>query len=176
MGTAANVLVGATGQVNFAPTATPVPTTAVAVLNGAFTDLGYCSDAGVEEDHAQTNKPVKRWGGQTVRNLLTEQTDTYKMVFLETNPDVLEAYHGPQTDPSTVVEVTIQQGQRGAWVIDALDGDNIIRHVISDGQVSNLDPIKYAADDAVTYGVTITAYPDVDGITVKKYVVDASVS
>lgn len=176
MGTAANVLVGATGEVNFAPTGTPVPTTPSAVLDAAFNDLGYCSDTGVEEDHAQTQKPVKRWGGQTVRNLLTDQTDSYKMTFIETNPDVLEAYHGPQDDPSTVVNVTIQQGQRGAWVIDALDGDNIIRHVIADGQVSNLDPIKYAATDAVTYGIEITCYPDVDGITVKKYVLDASVS
>lgn len=176
MGTAANVLVGAEGFVYFAPTGTPLPTSAADDPNGAFTELGYIEDTGVEEDHAQTYKPVKRWGGQTVRNLLTEQTDTYKMTFLETNPDVLEAYHGPQDDPSTVVKVSVQQGQRGAWIIDSLDGDNIIRHVIEDGQVSGVDPIKYAADDAVKYGITFTCYPNADGDTALKYTLDAAIS
>lgn len=169
MGTAANVLVGADGAVWFAPAGTSLPTSGSDSLDGAFVDLGYLSIDGVTEGHAQNSKNIQNWAGLTVRTLLTEQTDTLKGTFLETNPDVLETYHGEQTDAGTVVEVKKQTGRRGCWVVDVLDGDNVLRIVVPDGQVTATDDVAYKNDDAIQYPVTITCYPDDSDNTAYKY-------
>lgn len=175
MGTSANVLV-ATGLAYGAPTGTALPTTTAATLNAAFFDYGYVSDAGVVESHSSNTKPINDWSGLTIKNVLTTQTDTYKVVFLETNPNTLVAYHGPQTAVATVVEGKKQAGVRQAWIFDTADGGSKIRIVIADGQVSQVDDISYKNDEAVAYGVLITCYPDASGITFKKYANDISVS
>jgi len=169
MGTAANVLVGAPGIAYFAPAGTTIPTSPEGSLDGAFVDLGLVSEDGLTESHEQTTATIKDWSGLTVREDLTEQTDRYSLTFLETNPDVLETYYGDQTDPDTVVEVKKQKGRRGRWVFDILDGDNVLRKVVPDGQVLTVEDISHKVGEPVAYGVTITCYPDDDDNTIYIY-------
>lgn len=176
MGTAANVLVGATGKIYGGPTGTTLPTSDVDALDGAFVDLGYISEAGVVQAIARDTNPIKAWGGDVVRKIPTSHDLTYKFTMIETNPETLEAYYGAQDDPSTVVELKAQDGLRQAWVIDVVDGDKLVRIAIPDGEVLEVGDVTYATEDAIGYEITVSCYADVDGNKAYKYVTDASIS
>lgn len=171
MGTAANVRVGVTGAVYSAPTGTPLPTDAEATLNVAFHDLGYISDDGVVEGISTDSTKIKAWGGDTVREVQTSHDVTYKFTMLETTDETQQIYYGSAS--GGVVEVTSAQGERGEWVVQVIDGDQLIRIVIPDGQVTDRGDVTYHTDDATGYEVTITAYPDESGVKAYKYIVDS---
>lgn len=175
MGNAANVLV-LTGFAYAAPSGTALPTTVGGALNGAFVDLGLVSDDGLVEAHNQETKDIPDWSGVTVKTLIPKQTDTYKLTFLEHNPDTLEIYHGPQTDVSVVIEGKKQSGTRQCWVFDLTDGAAAVRIVIPDGQVTTTEDVQYQNDEVAALGVTITCYPDGSSNTYYKYVQDSGVS
>lgn len=175
MGTAANVLVGS-GKIYGAPVGTALPTTETASLNVAFVDLGYISDAGVQQSISKSTTTIKAWGGDVVRKLTTEHDLTYKFEMLETNPDSLEAYYGDQTAPATAVQIKQQAGLRQPWVVHIIDGTNLVRIVIPDGEVIELADVNYSTDSAIAYGVTISAYADGSGVKAYKYVHDTGAS
>jgi hypothetical protein len=156
MGDAANVLVGADGGVNFAPSGTTIPTTVEGALDGAFTDLGFVSDDGLTEAIGTSTNQIKNWKGDTVREVQTEHTVTYKFVLIETNDDSEEVFYGD--DPANGIEAV--QGTRGRWVFDIFDGDIPIRVVVPDGQVTERGDVVYKNDQAIAYDITVTAYPD----------------
>lgn len=156
MGDAAEVLIGADGGVSFAPAATAIPSTVDEVLNVAFADLGFVSDAGTVEAIGTSSNKIKNWKGDTVREVQTEHTLTYKFVLIQTNADTEDVFYGG--DPSAGIEGI--QGTRGAWVIDVFDGDEQIRIAIPDGQVTARGDVSYKNDSAIAYEITITCYPD----------------
>src|SRR4051794_38307887 len=132
--TAANVMVGATGHVYGAATGTTLPTAEIQGLNVAFTNLGYISDAGVIQHIGSTITTIKAWGGDVIRKVKSEHDLTYQFTMLETNPSSLAAYYGTQTDTTSVVQIKAQSGLRQAWVIDVVDGTNLVRIAIPDGE------------------------------------------
>lgn len=163
MGTPANVRVGASGVISTAPTSTTLPDSVNDALDGAFTDVGLISDEGVTESIGRDSNKIVAWGGDTVREVSTTHDLTYQFTMLETNDLALEVYYGvaPVGD---VLEVTSAQGYRGAWVIHVVDGDELIRIVLPDAQVSAQGDVQYVTEEAVARQVTLTAYPDGDGV------------
>lgn len=166
--TADDVRVYGTGSISVAPDGTTLPTDATTSLNAAFDELGYISEDGIEESEKVSTNKIKAWQGATiVRVVQTEHELTYKFTAIETNAAVIEAYYGQNYDG--VVEITGDQPATSAWVLDAVDGDDLIRVVIPKGQVSDKGSVKYASGDAVGYEFTITAYPDLSGVKAYKY-------
>lgn len=171
---AANVRVGVNGEVNFAEAPATLPADAAALLTD-FTGLGYNTDAGVAETINETTTDIKAWqGGQTVRTVRTDETVTYAFTMLETNVDALAIYYGNDVDVADgSVKVGGQLNTRGSWVIDVLDGTDIVRVVIPDGEVTQRGTVNYVNDNAISYPVTVTAYPSnetgFDGANAKKY-------
>lgn len=159
MGDAANVRVGADGQAYYAPTGTDLPTEWDDTLNGAFIDLGYCTEDGLTEKHTVSTQKIKNWKGATVREQVTEESYTFDIGFLEDNDDVLTVFYGGAPKDG----VAGGQGTRGSWVFDVVDGDEVLRFVVPDGQVTAWSDVPHKNSEAVKYGVTITAYPDEDG-------------
>lgn len=174
MGTAADVLVGATGKVYGGPTGTALPTTTAVALNSAFVDLGYVSDDGVTQTINAATSDIKAWGGDTVRRVQTDHTLEYKFTFLETNPDVLTAFYTNYA--AAVAQIKAGQGVRQAWVLDVIDGSSKIRISIPDGQVTDRGDVVYKQDEAVKYEITITCYPDSASVKAYLYVNDILVS
>lgn len=168
--TAANVLAVATGKIYGAVTGTTLPTAEVQGLAAAFLsgDLGYISDAGVQQTINRETNSIKAWGGDEVRVIATSHELSYHFEMLETSANTLETYYGDQSAAGTVTQITAASGLRQAWVIDIVDGTNLIRIVIPDGEVLELDEITYSTDDAIKYGVTIRCYAD--GSNVKAYI------
>lgn len=165
MGNASDVLIGADGAVSRAPLGTVLPTTVSGTPNAAFNDLGFVSDAGVTEHNGTSTTNIKNWKGDIVRTVQTEHDLTYKLVLIETTENTEETYYNG--DPSDGIEGVA--GIRESWIIDVFDGNDQVRIVIPDGQVTDRGDVIYKNDQAIAYEVTITCYPDDDSKKAYKY-------
>lgn len=169
MAVAENVRVGVTGTVNMGTSGATLPTTTVAALTN-FTDVGYISEDGVTQAINADVNDIKAWqNGDTVRKVQTSHDLTYHFVMLETNTETLEAYYGPDNLAGGVVEITGDQLPRLPWVLDVIDGDEVVRIVIPDGQITERGDVAFKNDDATGYEVTLTAYPDDNGVKAYQY-------
>lgn len=156
------VFVGTTGAVYAAfVVGIPLPTAYDTALNVGFLEVGYISSDGVTESmNTDTNKIIAWQNGDIVREVQTSHELTYKFTCLETNPTVLGAYYGNYN--SGTVEVNGQQPVLRSWVIDAVDGPNVIRTVLPSAQISDRGDVQSQNGDARMYSMTLTAYPDPD--------------
>lgn len=171
---AGNVRVGVTGGIYVAPAATALPTTPSAALDGAFTEVGYLNEDGVTESQGTETNDIRAWqNGDVVRKVQTSHDLTYAFTLLETNPTSLELFYGNYDDGGgagpAVVEITGEQPDHNSYVLQVIDGDDLIRIVIPDGQVTERGDVVYQNGDAITRPVTITCFPDADGVKAYQY-------
>lgn len=166
--TAANVRVGVTGTVKMAATGTALPTTIPASLNSGFNDVGYISEDGVVTATSTDVTDIKAWqNGETVRKIQTSHDFTVQFAMIETNERSLELYYGAYSHnfgADGSVQVRASQGYRGCFVIDVVDDEDLIRIVLPDAQVTEREDVSYVNGEAISYGVTLTCYPDVSGV------------
>ena len=164
--TASEVRVGVDGVVSSAPLGSTAPTAVDSALDAAFNDLGYVSEDGVTESNSVTTEPVRAWqGNAVVRTIITEGTTTFALTLLQTNADTLAEYYGLETadinttSGSFVSSATVARPRR-SYVIDVIDGDELIRKYIPDGQVTEVGDQVFQNGAPIGYEVTITAYDD----------------
>jgi hypothetical protein len=166
---ASKVRVGVTGAVYVAPSGTTLPTDASVDRNAAFVDVGFIAEDGVTETQNTSVENIKAWQrGAVVRKAQTEHDLEYSFGMLETNDTVLQVYYGNAL--TGTVEITGEELPRQAWVLEVEDGDELLRIVLPDAQVTEHEDITYANSEAVARGVTLTAYPDTDGVKAYLYV------
>lgn len=152
------------GAVSVGPTSAAAPTGTGGALTG-FVDLGYVSDAGVTEARSRDTNDVRAWqGGALVRTLITSGTLTYNFVLLETKADTVKLFYGSvitstAADGSFLV-IPTSTGGRQAFVVDVVDGAELIRTYLPQAEVTEVGDHVYVNSDPVGYEVTITAYPD----------------
>jgi len=159
---ASNVLVGFTGEVFYAPVneVTPVtmPTDATTALNGAFVGVGYNTEDGVDETPNEQWTEIRAWQkGAVVRKIRTQEDWTWGFAMLETNPKSQEVYYGNYSAGG--VKIGGQNATRGHWVIEVIDGDDKLRIVIPDGEITGRGSHSYQTDEGIAYPVTLSAYP-----------------
>lgn len=153
-----NVNVAVTGKVYVAPTTASAPTGSDSVLTG-FTELGYVSADGIEISHDRSTSQIRAWqNSDLVREITTEATTTYTLTLLESNEDVIETYFGSSIVSGKVQVNPSSTGGRKSWVIDVVDGTDVIRHYIPSGEVTAVESQTFANGEAIGYGITITAY------------------
>lgn len=174
--TAANIRVGVTGGVYFDDSSSPVlPTDATGAIDSGFGEVGYLTDAGVTQNVDESTNDIRAWqNGDLVRRVKTETNISYEFTMLETNEETLSIFYGNYS--AGHVELTSDQGVRGAWVIEVLDGDYTHRIVIPDGQVTTRGAVSFVNGEAITYPVTVTAYPDSTGVAADIFFDPASLS
>lgn len=163
-----NVRVGVTGGIYVAPVGSTLPTDATSALDGAFTELGFADESGVQEQQNEQVNNIRAWqNGEVVRKIQSEHDITWLFTMIETKLKVLETYYGNASGTEDSWEVRLRGGfpERLAWVIDVLDGDNALRIVIAEGQVTTRGTVTYANSAAVGYAMTMTGYPsdELDG-------------
>lgn len=123
-----------------------------------------------------TVEPIKAWGGAIVYRSLTELDDNFALSLIESeNVDVLKNVYGDanvtEADGVISVDVKAEDPQEKIWVFElALRGNKKKRIVIPDGAVTSRDAIAYTDDEAIAYGITVSAYPDATGSTHKEYI------
>lgn len=165
---ASNVRTAISGAVYYAPTGTTVPTSATEALNVAFVDLGFASSDGIESAlDKSTSKIVAFQNAATVRETVTEATHTYTLTLIETKQEVLEAFFGT-TMVDGAIDIVPSATTKGVFVVDIIDGTNAQRDVVFNGEIIAVEAQTFANGEAVSYGITINAYP-VDGKTATRY-------
>jgi hypothetical protein len=156
--TAENVVVGITGEVYVGPTTATAPTSSVSTLTG-FSSLGYVSADGVEFASDKSTNQIRAWqNADLVREVITEGTVTYSFALLETTEETLELYFGSALVDGKIELNPVNTGGRKSFVIDVVDGTKIIRHYIPAGEVLSVEAQTIQNGEAVSYGVTLTAY------------------
>ena len=166
------------GAVYCAPVGTPLPTSADATLNGAFKQLGYISEDGLTNSNAPSNTDIKAWGGDIVLSATNERPDTFNYKLLEVlNIDVLKSVYGTAKVTGTslasgiTVKATSEDVEDMEYVVDMIMNGGILKRlVVSRAKLSGLGDISYKTGDACAYDITITAYPDADGVTHYEYI------
>lgn len=171
---ATKVLVGAGGKIYRAPLGTTLPTDATTALDVAFVELGHITEDGVTESNDKSTSNIKNWYGAVVRESTTEQNYKLGFAMMQTDANTLETYYGDTTATDTAWKVAAVQGIRESWIIDAVDGDKTRRLVVPDGQVTDAGDITSATEDAITYPVTVTTYPDGSNVNYYGYIDDGS--
>lgn len=185
---AARVLVGtadqtnATGAIFSAPLGTTVPTNATATLDAAFVDSGYVSEDGLSFTPEISTTDINEWNGSLVRRIKETFNGTLSWAHLETNEQSLKNAFGE--DAVTATAATQSHGNQlsvaiagdlpaaKAWVFKLKDGDNRMLIVVPNGQVTGVEEVSFTSSDAITWGVTLSAYPDSAGNSIYIYTDD----
>jgi hypothetical protein len=55
-------------------------------------------------------------------------------------------------------------GGRKSFVFDIIDGDDVIRHYVPLGEVTQVEAQTFANGEAIMYGITVTAYSKNDRV------------
>jgi len=156
----ADVRVGISGAVCFAPVGTPAPKNATDPLPDIWRDVGYLSEDGIEEERTRSLNETTAWqNADVVRVSVTSASFTTVFTMIETNRNSLELYYGRpvQPDGSIVIDPG-ETGPRRAMIFDYVDGDNFCRLHMPEAQVTEVDTQTVNSADPVGYTNTITAY------------------
>lgn len=160
----ANVRVGVTGEVLVGPTTAAAPTGTGGTATG-FVGLGYVSEDGVTETRSRSSDSIKAWqNAEQVRSVVTDSSLTYTFKLLETNKDTVELFYGTAVTQAAsdgnFVILPSNTGGRQSFILDVVDGAELRRTYIPQGEVTEVGDLVYASGEAVGYEVTITAYHD----------------
>jgi hypothetical protein len=158
------VRVAVTGEVLMGLTSATAPTGTGGTTTG-FTGLGFVSEDGVTETRDRSSDDIKAWqNAATVRTVVTDANLTYTFTLIETKKETVELYYGASvteavSDGSFVI-VPSNTGGRKSFIIDVVDGSELIRTYIPQGEVTEVGDRVYASGEPIGYEVTITAYAD----------------
>lgn len=175
------VRVAVTGAVLYGPYGTTAPTGTGGTTTG-HTDLGYVTEDGVTVTlpGAGDATPIKAWqNGATVRTIraTTEDNPTIEFVLMETTIDAVEAALGVTvTDTATEGHYDIDTSvtrSAGSWIVDVVDGANLIRSHAPKATPVGEVAIVYKNDEPVGYSVTLDCERDTTaGYNVRTWATD----
>lgn len=164
------IVVGQFGHVLYAPIGTTAPAAADTPWGTGWVDLGTISEDGLEVAPNEDTSDIKQWGGGVVRKLITSSELTFKFVCLESTPGAVQRYFkAPIDDTTKSIEIGKAVRDPYMWGFDVIDGSTHFRYVVDNGEVSARENIVYKADQAASYGLTITAYQDDQGVAAIQY-------
>lgn len=160
----ANVRVAVSGEVSVGLTTATAPTGTASALTG-FTGLGFVSEDGIVETRDRSTDDIKGWqNAATVRTVVTDGSLTYTFTLLETTKAAVELAYGSTVTQSVTegnyVIVPTSTGGRKSFVIDVVDGANLKRIYVPQGEITEVGDVTYSSGEPIGYEVTLTAYPD----------------
>ena len=167
------VQVAVDGVVLSGPTSASAPTNTGPGAPAGFVNLGFVSDEGISESNPQTMEEIRAFQRSAViRRVVTAGEQTVSFTLLQTNAAVLAEYYGGtvSADGSIIVN-NLRARPIRSYIIDVIDGTQIMRTYIPRGQITEVGELVYAAGQPIGYNVTVTAYdvPSIDGSSVKFY-------
>lgn len=171
-----------TGAIAKAPIGTALPTDAVTALNSAFVAGGYVSEDGLKLTPSISTSDIRDWSGSLVRRIIQTFDGTLSWSMLQTDEDSLKAAFGDAN--VTVTAATSGHGkqlsvslnatlpERSAWAFSMKDGENRIRVVVPDGQITTVGEVGFTSGGAIMWPVTLSCYPDASGNCIYIYTDD----
>lgn len=164
----AAVGVAITGALHRGASGATAPTSTSSALTG-YTELGWISEDGVTRSHPDAGDATAIVGwqnGQQIRVIRKPSTEnpTYGCVLLETTKATIEASLGvtvtqTSAEGSYVLDTSVIR-PKDKWVLDIIDGADLERHYIPQGEVVALGDVVYKNDEPIGYEITIEAHRD----------------
>ena len=152
----------ATGMFYHAPAGTALPTTLSTALPSAWVDAGDVTDAGITLAMEKSVTNLRNWANQIKRSILTEHSETIQSPLMNTTEESLKVVVGEDnvTVANNVVTVNLSDGELPPpeaflWIMK--DGDDLIGIGCSNGQVTAVDNVSFAPNNAINWIPTITA-------------------
>jgi hypothetical protein len=154
------VRVAVTGAAYVAPRTLTAPTNATVALGADAKDLGYISDGGITETRDRSTNQIRAWQNSAlVREPVTESSITYNFVLIETKKETIEAYYGSTVAADGSIKIDPSRtGGRKSYIFDVIDGDDIIRIYVPNGEITEVGDQTYVNGDPIGYEVTVTGY------------------
>lgn len=155
-----------------APLGSPLPTDATATLSVSFVGHGWVDEDGITNAIKRNVTRHKAFGGDVVKTTQDDYEETLKISFLESSdPDVLRTVFGNThvtTDLTgghrkTTVRHSDQQLPRSSFVVRVIEGTKTRMLVIPEGQVTEIDDIKFVHKELTMYTVTIDCFKPPSG-------------
>lgn len=159
---ASKVRVAVTGAVMKGALSATAPTGTGGTTTG-FTDLGFVGEDGVEIalPDAGDSTAIRAWqNGTTVRTIRTpsDELPSWTFTLLETSIAVVETYFGVTVDDGATegsFEFTVVGRAGHSYIVDVVDGTELIRDYIPQGVVSSVGSQTLANGEVIGYTVTI---------------------
>lgn len=171
MGDASAIIVGTAGKAYRAEVGASFPTGPEEPWGDDWSDMGFVTPDGLEEALEEERTQLDAWGEDApVIDLAKKRTQTFKLVFRETNAYNLSLYY--QVRLASMVDTPSATGKRqfisfgSGSVTDTVEiglGLDVImsgkRHriMIARCGVSDREAVKHSADDSSNFGMTFTA-------------------
>lgn len=146
------------------PLGTPLPTSATEELDAAAIDMGWCGPEGFKNSAKRSTTKHYAFGGENVKTTQDRYEETFSLELLETSAKVARLIYGEDavTEGASDGEFSVEHSplmlERASFVIDVVDGDRVGRHVIREGQVTEVADIENRHDQMTKYGPTIDTY------------------
>lgn len=161
-----------------APEGTALPLDMSQTMDKAagFQSLGYISEDGVTNSTDTSSDDVKDWGGNVIKSNMSDYSETYQAMFLETRESVLKSTFGEDnvsTDAKGVTHVRHNQNftKPRVYVFENVAGDDMVcRTIIPRGQVTERDDVTRNNSDMFGYTPTIKALADANGDCAHDYI------
>lgn len=157
-----------------APAGSSVPAIGSA-LGTAFKNMGYVSADGIAENRETEVEEVSDLSGNVVYTMKSRETEKLVLTLISLTEDSLKEMHGHDNVSTsgnviTVEHITTDYDQR-VYVFDLLCKDGRQwRKKVPSGQVTEVGPIVYGAGNVFGREITITCYPDSDGVRMYDYI------
>jgi hypothetical protein len=187
---AANVLVGApdqlvTGAITSAALGTATPTSALWTPTADDKDSGYISQDGVTLAAERSTTSIIDWSGATIRTLLESFDNTLAWSMIEVNENSFKTAFGDDHVTATAAnsehgnQLTAEIGAfelpRKQWCIRMKDGLKRMLLFAPDAQISALAEVTFVKSAAIAFPVTLTTYPDAQGVSLYVFTDDGQV-
>ena len=134
-----------------------------------WTHVGFISEDGVTEANERDTEKVKAWGGDTVRVLQNDHTQTFAFSFFELgNPEVLKLIYGDEnvtvgSDGKVEVKQNSKVLPHKSFMIQVLDGATKIDKFIPDGPIIETGELQMTHSAVMSVEVTVEAFVDKQG-------------
>jgi hypothetical protein len=158
------VRVAVTGEVLVGATSATAPTGTGSATTG-FTALGGVTDDGLVETRDRDTDDIVLWQNAAIaRTVVTSSALTFNFRLAETKKEVVELFYGTTVTTAAsegnFLIIPANTGGRKAFIIDVVDGAELRRIYIPQGEVTEVGDVTYASGEPISYEVTITAYLD----------------
>lgn len=164
------------GAIYAGPVGTTAPADATTVLAAGFKCLGYANEDGLSNNNAPSVDTVKAWGGDIVLTIQNEKTDEFSFTLIEVlSEDVLKTIYGSSNVTSATNTITVSatnaELEAKAWVFEVVMRNGTMKRIyVPNATITSIGEVAYTDSDAVGYEITITAFPDANGVTHKEFI------
>lgn len=167
-----------TGLLWMGVTGSTAPTDTGSALNAAFKNMGGITEDGVTIKQSVSNKKIKIYGSTAIqRTIITDREYTVQVAFAETNARTQEVYFQQALNSISpavstgAFSLTVGNSSRQLYaaVIDVVDGSNKLRYYMPQVEATDFGDLKVGNGEALSYQVTLTAYPNSSGVAIQVF-------